>query len=813
VKVPLSWLREYVEVDLPPKELAHRLTMSGTEAESVEEIGAHWQRIVVARVTDLERHPGSDRGLWIAKVDRGDGESTIVTGAQNLFVGAVVPLVMAGGRLPPTRDNPRGMEIKRVRMRGVESEGMLCAGDELQISDDHAGIYILDPSAPIGTDLRDYLGDVVLDLYITPNRSDCMSVLGIAREIQALTGARLRPPRWEAPRGDRPATDFTSIEVPDPDLCPRFSATVICDIKIGPSPEWMQRRLFLSGVRPINNVVDITNYVMLELGKPLHAYDGRRLRGGIMARRARPGETVTTLDGQERALSQDVLVIADQSGPIGVAGVMGGAESEINPETDLVVLESADFSPTGIRRWSRELGLRTEASRRFERGLDPDLTISAAARATQLMAELAEGRPAGGIIDVYPNPEPPRRIALRLDDVAGLLGRHYSRAEVVTTLERLDFGVAGGEDELVVTVPGHRRDVERKADLIEEVARITGYEAIPEVIFEGAIPEPKLDRRRLLEERTKLALVAAGCQEIITYSLVHPSQADQLDLAAAWPPREALRNQLKAVFNPMSVDQSALRTTLLGSLLETVRSNLRHRERVWCFELARVYLPPFDPLPRQPRRLALALTGPRQPASWASKDEPTDFFDLKGVLDQLLGALGVHGARYLPAEQSALQPGRTAEVVVGANGEHRSLGLLGQVHPRIAERFDLGGQTVLVAELDFEAISDAAADALSSTNLPRFPGLQMDLALIVDEATSHEAVLEELRQAGGELLVEVRLFDLYRGGSIPEGQKSLAFALTFRAPDRTLTDEEVAGAVGAIELHLAERLGARVRRG
>jgi phenylalanyl-tRNA synthetase beta chain len=492
---------------------------------------------------------------------------------------------------------------------------------------------------------------------------------------------------------------------------------------------------------------------------------------------------------------------------------MGGAESEIGPDTDLVVLESATFSPTGIRRWSRELGLRTEASRRFERGLDPELTISSAARATQLMVELANGQPADGIVDVYPHPEQPRQVALRLGDVAGLLGRPYGRDEVVTTLTRLDFGVAGNDDELVVTVPGHRRDVERKADLIEEVARITGYDAIPEVIFQGAIPEPKLDRRRELEERAKLALVAAGCQEVITYSLVHPGQADQLDLDAPWPPRERPRAELNVVFNPMSVDQSALRTTLLGSLLETVRSNLRHRERVWCFELARVYLPPFDPLPSEPRRLTLAITGPRQPATWAGAAEAADFFDLKGVLEQLLGSLGVHGVRFEPTEQTPFQPGRAAELVVGANGGHRSLGLGGQLHPRIGERVDLGGQTVLVAELDFEAISDLASDALSSTTLPRFPGLQLDLALIVDEAIGHERIAQELRQAGGELLQDLRLFDLYRGSSIPAGQKSLAYALTFRAPDRTLTDEEVAEAVGAIELHLAERLRARVRRG
>jgi phenylalanyl-tRNA synthetase beta chain len=805
MKVTLSWLREMVEIDLPPAELAHRLTMAGIEAESVEIIGQDWERVVIGQVVDLDRHPNADN-LYVLKVDRGDGASTIVTAAQNLAVGDRVPLVMSGGRLPG------GQEIARRNFRGISSDGMLCAGDELGLSADHDGIYVLEREAPVGQELRRYLDEVVLDLYITPNRSDCMSVLGIAREIRAITGQPLRPPAWQLPTGEVEAGELCRIEVADPDLAPRYSATVIRDLKIAPSPLWLQRRLFLCGVRPISNVVDVTNYVMLELGQPMHAFDGGKLEGGIVVRRARPGERLVTLDGQERALGPEMLVIADHRRPIGLAGVMGGANTEIDEHTSLVVLESANFEPISIRRTSRQLSLQTEASRRFERGLDSALTVPSAARATSMLVDLAEGRPAAGAIDLAAQWERPRTISLALGDISRLLGRAYGRQEVVEILERLEFEVKAADDSLVVTVPSHRRDVERKADLVEEVARISGYESIPEVLFEGNIPEPRVSPDRLIEQRAKQALVAAGCQEIITYSLVHPAQSAKLDPRLDWPPKDEPVANLVRVANPMSVDQSALRQSLLGSVLETVAANARHHERIWCFELAHVFLPAEGSLPNEPRRLALGLTGPREPLGWGGEPPATDFFDLKGVLEHLFGRLGVHGVGFRPGSHPTLQPGRAAELVVGPPAEARIVGLMGQVHPQVAARFDLEGRVVLVAELDFEALCASASDALTSTSLPRFPGLQLDLALIVDQAVSQEQVWQELREAAGELLVATRLFDLYHGDPIPAGQKSLAYALTFRAPDRTLSDEHVAEIVQAIELRLAERLGARLRR-
>ncbi|MCC7104407.1 MAG: phenylalanine--tRNA ligase subunit beta [Chloroflexi bacterium] len=811
MKVPLSWLRDYVDVDRSPGELAHMMTMAGTECEGYQVIGADWTNVVIARIEELTRHPNSDH-LWIARVNRGETTSTIVTGAQNLTAGDVVPLVMPGGKLPPNKRASEGLEVTARKLRGVMSEGMVCSGDELGISADDAGIYILEPGAPLGVPLADYLNEVVFDFYITPNRPDCMSVIGLAREIAALTGRRVRPLRWSLPVGGRPAMELCDIRVQDDDLAPRYSALVVEGLQVRPSPQWLQRRLFFCGVRPISNVVDITNYVMLETGQPMHAFDRELVRGGIVVRRAKTGEQMTTLDGQERTFGPDVLLIADHERAVGVAGVMGGLDSEVRPETSTIVLESANFDRKASRRASQELKLKTEASRRFERGLDPGLTIPSACRAVELLVELADGRPAAGAIDLYPRPEQPPTIDLTVADVARLLGRTFSLDEISAVLERLDFGVERSGETLRVTVPGHRRDVERKADLIEEVARIEGYDSIPEVIFEGRIPEPTVEPRRAGELLARRALVNAGLQQIITYSLAEPFQDRKLDVAAAWPPAPGEQPTMPRVFNPMSSDQSALRTSLLGSMIEAVRKNLRLRERVALFELAHVYLPPFAPLPDEQSRLAVSLAGTRAPRSWQSAPERYSFFDLKGVVDALLQALGIHGARYQPTEHPSLHPGQAARLELERDGETTSLGVLGQLHPRIAERYDVPTGALFVAELEMGPLLAFASDRLVSTSLPELPDLKMDLALVVAEEIAYEQVAAALMEAGAPLLAEARLFDVYRGAPIPEGQRSLAFALSFRA-DHTLTDEEVGTTVDRIEAELGGRLGARVRRG
>jgi phenylalanyl-tRNA synthetase beta chain len=799
MRVPLSWLREYVAVELPVAELAHRLTMAGVEVGSWETVGEDWRNVLVGRIAELSRHARNP--AWnVASVDLGGRTTTLVTTATNLQVGDVVPVVQPGGALPG------GMAVEAKTFDGVTSEGMLCSGYELGVDDDRGGIYVLEPEAPLGADLASYLDDVVLDVDLTPNRPDLLGIIGVAREVSAITGAPLRVLEPPVPVGPTPADQLVSVVIEAPDLCPRYSATVMQGVRIGPSPPWLRRRLHWCGVRAISNVVDVTNYVMLELGQPLHAFDGARLRGGIHVRRARPGERIRTIDEVERELSPEMLVIADEAGPIAVAGVMGGGDSEVSAATTHIVLESAHFDPRSVRRTSRALRLASEASRRFDKGVDPEGTVRAAQRATQLILQLAGGQAAAGQVDVYPTPEPPREISLTTEAVDGLLGQSYSEATIVATLSSLGFGVEG-HGTLTVRVPSWRPDVECRADLAEEVARIQGYDAIPTTLPAGALPPPRPDPTRAFVARTKAALVGAGYQEVISYSLVDGAQNQRLDSEAPWPAPPSGEGMIQ-LYNYMSVDRAYLRTTLLGSLLETLAANLRHRDRVYLFELARVYLPPLAPLPTEVTRLGIVFHGPREPASWAMPPTPGDFFDLKGVVEAVLDALRIPGPRYGPGRHPAFHPGRTA-TVRAADGT--SLGVFGQVHPLVAERFDLENREVYAAELDFEALLRCASDEPSVTALPRYPGVAVDLAAVVDEAVPEADVAAAIRDAGAPLLAELRLFDVYRGAPVPAGRKSLAYALVYRAPDRTLTDEDTAAAQARIEGALRERFGATIR--
>ncbi len=798
MKLPLSWIREMVAVEVPPKELAHALTMAGTEVESLQRVGADWKRVIVARIQELDRMPKTDN-LFVARIDAGEGLHTVVTGAPNLRVGDKVPWVQPGGELPG------GFQIMRRTFRGVESEGMLCAADELGIGTDHEGIYVLEPNAPVGVPLEQYFDETVLELKITPNRPDTMNVLGIAREIAALFGLPLRLPSFELPAGGPSVDSLVQVAVADPDLCPRYSASVVLGAQVRPSPTWMQRRLFLSGVRPISNLVDVTNYVMLEVGQPLHAFDRDKLAGTITARRARPGETITTLDGQERELPPGTLVIADARGAQAVAGVMGGLASEVSETTRDVVIEAANFDRTSIRRTSRALRLATEASKRFERGLDPEMTVPAAARAAALMVELAGGTAASGVADAYPAPPAPRIITTSATRVAGLLGKSYPVPEIRDVLDRLGFAVEVAGETIRATVPSWRVDVEGPADIAEEIARITGYEQIPNTLPAGALPEPYPNPVRRWGLKAKRALAAAGLQEVMTYSLVDEQASARLDSGAPYPapvpPAPGIR-----LANPLSMELSTLRTTLLGSLLETVRSNLRHTSRVAIFELARVYLPPLDPLPTEQHRLALALTGPRRPTSWSEREEPFDFFDLKGAVEAALSALGLRDVAWRPETHPTLHPGQAA--VLEWQGQR--VGIAGQVHPVVAERFELDS-AVFVAELDFELLAQVANETPPIVTPPRFPGVDMDIAAVVDDTTSHAAVVEAIRAAGAPLLESVRLFDVYRGEPIPPGKKSLAYSLTYRAPDRTLTEAEASEVHQRIEQRLRDQFNAQIR--
>jgi phenylalanyl-tRNA synthetase beta chain len=800
MKVPLSWLRELVDITLPLDELVHRLNMSGTEVESVVEVGGDWEKIFVATVVGLEPHPNAEK-LQVARLDVGKrGTEMVVTGATNLFVGAQVPYIVPGGQLSG------GRRIEAATLRGVASAGMVCSADELGLAPDRTGIYILDVPVENGTDLKDLLADTVLDLYITPNRPDCMSVEGVAREVHALTGAEFRPVQATSPAGSAPSEQHIQVEIKDPDLCRRFTASYIADVTIKPSPLWMQRRLHLAGVRPISNVVDATNYTMLELGHPQHAFDADALGPVVMARRARPGERLVTLDDVERVLDPDMLVIADAETPVAVAGIMGGGPTEVGENTRNVLLETANFLPATIRKTSAALRLPSEASRRYERGVDPNLSLRASQRTTALIAEIAGGTPPASIVDVFPGRTDPRTILVHESEIGALLGYDYGRETVTRVLTALDFGVEPREEKLLVTVPGHRPDVEGRADLAEEVSRIVGYDEIPTTLPTGASPQPYVEPLRIASEQARDVLVAAGLREVMTYSLVAPGSSERLHPAGG----DAARDGLKLA-NFLSTDISVLRTELLPSLLDTARSSLRHRDAVSIFEIARVYLEPLTPLPAEPTRLAIVMTGTATPVGWNAPARPADFYDLKGAIDEMLGRFVLTGV-YAPARSDALHPGRTAELrLAGPKGTSEPVGLLGHLHPLVAERFDLEGREVYVAELDFGAIAERAGVQPQILPLDRFPSLDRDLALVLDRDAPHVDVEAAIRAAGGPLLGRVALFDQYVGPQMPAGKRSLAYTLRFRASDRTLTDEEADQAVAAVVSAVRERFGAQIR--
>lgn len=827
MRVPISWLSEYVDIPLPIPELAERLTFAGLEVAGLEVIGRPgaplpWdpERILVGEVVEIAPHPQADR-LVLATVRYGAAEpKTVVTGAPNLRVGERgqrVALALEGARLRDAHaGTPTIAPLKGRKVRGIYSDAMLCSELELGLSEEHAGVLILDPEAPVGVPLADFLGDEVLDVEITPNMARCLSLLGVAREVAALTGGRVRLPESRLEPAGVPVTQRVAIQIEDPRLSARYAATLITGLSPGPSPEWMRRRLRLAGIRPISNVVDVTNYVMLEWGQPLHAFDYdalvRRAQGGlprITVRTARPGERLVTLDGVDRRLTADRLLIADEAGPIAVAGVMGGAETEVTDATRSVLLESASFHFVSIRRTTQALKLPSEASGRFGRGVPPALAVPAALRATGLIQTLTGGRPAPGVADCYPVPQTASVISLTTGDVRRILGLDLPRDEVARILTGLEFTCEpAGEEGLTVTAPLHRLDVGTGAvgvaDLAEEIARIVGYDRIPVTDMADRLP-PQRDNRPLeLEERVRDLLVMAGLQEIITYRLTTPGREGLLapgQAAGAEPAYVRLAN-------PMSAERVVMRRTLLAGLLEVMGQNARVRERLALFEVGPVYLPqgPGE-LPQEPRRLAMGVAGRLAPAAWQEAAPPlADFYTLKGALEALLGGLHV-AAGFEAAEHPSLLPGRTARILAAG----RPVGYLGQLRPEVQTAFELTAWPVFVAELDLEALLAEVSPSFPVTPIPRFPPVLQDVALVVDRGVQAADLAAAIREAGGPLLAEARLFDLYRGEQLPPDKASLAFSLVFQAPDRTLTDAEVEAEKGRILERVADRFAARLR--
>jgi len=675
------------------------------------------------------------------------------------------------------------------------------------MSPDDKQIYVLEDDAPIGADLVDFLADDILDIELTPNRADCLGIVGIAREVSALTGSLLRMPNPPTPTGSRRVEDAAQVFVDAPDLCPRYTAAYIEGVTIGPSPQWMQRRLYLAGVRAISNVVDVTNYVMLELGQPLHAFDVDKVaQATIRVRRARAGERLTTIDGIDRELNPETLLIADAESPIGLAGIMGGLNSEISDSTNRIVLESANFNRLNIRRTSQALRLSTEASKRFDKGLDLELPPVGANRAMELMLQVAGGTTASGRIDVRTAAPERRRLTFSVGDVSGLIGQSYQPEEIEQILEPLGFAMERSDGQFAVTVPTWRGDVEGKADIAEEVARIRGYDAIPVRLPSGNLPRQADNPSLRWSEAIRTELASSGLQEVITYSLIDPFALARLRADAPYPASEPDADSIP-VHNPMSSEQSRLRPTLLPSLINTIASNLRFQSRVAIFEMAHVFLPPLDPLPTECQRLTIALAGQRAPESWANDRGAYDFYDLKAAVE---GAFAVIGRvpTFTPERGAWLHPGRSA-VVRADSGE--VIGRLGQVHPRVAERFDVEGVELYAAELDLDVLLALAREEITVRSLPRYPAVQRDLAGIVNDQHSHEEIEAAVRRAAGSLLDQVALFDVYRGSPVPEGHRSLAYSLTFRAPDRTLTEDEVGSAMRAVEQAIVTQFGGQIR--
>lgn len=842
MRVPLRWLQEYVKIDLPPEALAERLTMAGLEVTAIERFGIpgaalEWdrERIVVGQILRVERHPNADR-LLLATVDYGRGEpKVVVTGAPNLFPFLERPperplkvaFALEGATLyDGYQPGWVKMTLQGRAIRGIYSDAMVCSEKELGISEDHEGIILLDPDAPVGMPLADYLGDVVLEVDLTPNLAHAFSIIGIAREVAALTGRRLRYPSTAVREAGPAVRRLVGIRIEDPEGCPRYTAMVIQDVKVGPSPYWMQWRLRLCGMRPINNIVDITNYVMLEWGQPLHAFDYDKLveraggrRPTIIVRRARPGERLRTLDGVERELDPEDLLICDEAGPIAIAGVMGGAETEVTESTRAVLLESANFDFISIRRTAARHKLPSEASARFGRGIHPALTVPAARRASQLMGRLAGGRIAQGIADAYVRKARRIVIPLSAQDVERVLGFSIPPRRIEGILRALEFQVTpipapkgrrrpSPPTAWRVTVPDHRLDCHRPEDLIEELARIWGYDRIPETRLRDPLPPQRGNPAWAFEERVRDILVACGLQEVITYALLHPDDEARLTPPGVANPYTAL--DYIRLINPISEERVALRHTLLPGLLRTLAANLRFRERVAIFEVGKVFLPvPGAALPEEPRRVAIALTGPRDPASWLPSDRsPMDFFDLKGIVEALLERLHIPAVTFERAEHPTLHPARGAEVKAGG----RSLGIMGELHPLVRRAWELPDQPVLVAELDLEALQALAPAAPLFEAVPRVPPVVEDLAFIVSEGVPAAVLAAVLREAGAPLVREVRLFDVYQGDPIPPGHRSLAFTVFYQAEDRTLTDREVAALRERLIRAAAERLGAVVRQ-
>ena len=807
MKVTLNWLKQYVDFNWSPEETVERLTMLGLEVEGVQKMGGEFAGIVVAQILTRDPVPGSDK-LSVCKVNDGTQERTIICGAQNHKPGDKVPLILPNFALPMKPGDKEPFVIKERKVFGITSQGMMCSPQELGLPDKVDGLLILPAEAKIGQPFAEYLGrsgsDVVFDLEVTPNRPDLNSVIGIAREIAALTGAPLKVPEIKIQESSAKAADLVSVKIEDAALCPRYTARVVKGVKIGPSPDWLKQALEKTGIRSINNVVDVTNFVMLETGQPLHAFDYHLIAKGadgrptIVVRRAKDQEKFKTLDGVERTLAGEMLLIADEQKGIALAGVMGGANTEIADTTKDVLIESAYFAPTNIRRTSKTLGLRSESSYRFERGADVGICDLASRRCAQLILETAGGELALGVVDVYPSPAKPKEIALHFQKTTMLLGIPISHAVQVNYLTSLGLVVAGqSPGECTFGIPTFRVDLKRDVDLIEEIGRLYGVDKIPATPPRNAIGlnafdavyDAATEARRIL---TGLGLNEAQGQTLIAHEECGVKAEEQVAMA-----------------NPLSSDMDVLRPTLLPGLIHSLRHNVsRKNYDMGLFEIGRVFVSQ-NGASKEESRVAIALTGRRAQNFWSGSErgEKFDIFDLKGIVEEFLEQFALRGVMFAKREGSA---GLFLESATISLGGRVALGELGQLSPALAKKYDLR-DAVLLAELNLDQLLARRNPAKSFKPLPQFPAIRRDAAILVPEATTHDAVLQVVKQSKPANLESVELFDVFRGKNVPEGQKSLAYAFTYRSPEKTLTDAEVNTTQGKIIEAFKAQLKAAVR--
>ena len=816
--VSLEWLKDYTEVNVSPEVFCERMIMSGSNLETMEKVGEDMVKVVVGKIVKIDKHPDADK-LVVCQLDVGQEDLLqIVTGAPNVFEGAYVPVALHGSRVPgPLHGQPKqegGTKITKGKLRGVVSNGMLCSFGELGFDDkvvpvnQRDGIWILSGEYPVGADFAEALElkDTIIDFEITPNRPDCLSMIGMAREAAATFGTKLNYPDTKCIREEESASDYVDVQVKSP-LCKRYVARIVKDVKVEDSPWWLQRRLIHAGMRPINNIVDVTNFVMLEYGQPIHAFDIESLAGHkIIVDTAKDGEKFVTLDETERTLDKDMLMINDGEKPVAVAGVMGGLNSEIKEDTGTIVIECANFDANSVRTTSKKLGLRTEASGRFEKGIDPNLCSDAADRVCRLIELIGGGKVVGGRLDIYPQPEAPKTVHARVSRINHVLGIDISREQMVGYLESLEMKVEGAGDDMYVTAPTVRQDIEIEEDIVEEVARLYGYDNLPVTIPKGN-NEASQSYERDIKDLARDTMCAMGANEIQTYSFVSPKSVDNVRID-----EDSWERAFVKILNPLGEDTSVMRTILTPQMLEVMGRNYsRNLEAMRAFEIGNTFMANMmDPkaLPYESDNMSIGAYGPLE-----------SFFTLKGMVEELLNKLGIRNVKYIPeTEYGVYHPGRCARIVAthiaelesGPADEEVELGIMGEVHPDVAEKYGIGVRCY-AAELMFENVTELADTEKVYSPLPKYPAMTRDIALLADEDMTVDQIEDVIWEAGTEILKGIKLFDIYRGKQVREGKKSMAFSLTYRAVDRTLTDEEVQTVHGKVLDALEKKLGITLR--